>query len=345
MGKTKKLLGIEFEEIDSDFATNRDDRVSMGWFITFIDETPISWRTFKQKSVSLSTMEAEYVSLTEAAKEFIWLKNVINNKSLNLELSENVMFCDNQAAISFSKSPVENYRTKHIDVRYHFSTIQEHLQLIGKTNRAGVWVPPNLSEENRANRSTTCNLLLQWYNTEHFFDRLITADEKRVLYNNQKRKRQWLSLKEPPRRTAKPGLYPKKALLCVWWGIHGIVHFEMVKPGETVNADLYCEQLDRLNESLIEKYPAIINRKGVILQHDNARPHCARKMLEKINRLGCELRSPIWDIRSSELDAKRPYREVPYCIDTYWNSGKLRGRVSLMRSGIYRAHKEYEASM
>ncbi|GFS93081.1 retrovirus-related Pol polyprotein from transposon TNT 1-94 [Trichonephila clavipes] len=105
---------------DSDFATNRDDRVSMGGFITFIDETPISWRTFKQKSVSLSTMEAEYVSLTEAAKEFIWLKNVIDNKSLNLELSENVMFCDNQAAISYSKSPVENYRTKHIDVRYHF---------------------------------------------------------------------------------------------------------------------------------------------------------------------------------------------------------------------------------
>ncbi|GFV50591.1 retrovirus-related Pol polyprotein from transposon TNT 1-94 [Trichonephila clavipes] len=105
---------------DSDFAINRDDRVSMGGFITFIDETPISSRTFKQKSVSLSTMEAEYVSLTEAAKEFIWLKNVIGNKSLNLELSENVMFCDNQAAISVSKSPVENYRTKHIDVRYHF---------------------------------------------------------------------------------------------------------------------------------------------------------------------------------------------------------------------------------
>ncbi|GFW20457.1 retrovirus-related Pol polyprotein from transposon TNT 1-94 [Trichonephila clavipes] len=76
---------------DSDFATNRDDRVSMGGFITFIDETPILSRTFKQKSVSLSTMEAEYVSLTEAAKEFIWLKNVID-KSLNLELSENVMF-------------------------------------------------------------------------------------------------------------------------------------------------------------------------------------------------------------------------------------------------------------
>ncbi|GFW18706.1 retrovirus-related Pol polyprotein from transposon RE1 [Trichonephila clavipes] len=73
----KQPTGYEIDnnKVYSDFATNRDDRVSMGGFITFIDETPISWRTFKQKSVSLSTMEAEYVSLTEAAKEFIWLKN------------------------------------------------------------------------------------------------------------------------------------------------------------------------------------------------------------------------------------------------------------------------------
>ncbi|GFT24976.1 uncharacterized protein TNCV_179021 [Trichonephila clavipes] len=64
----------------------------MGGFITFIDETPISWRTFKQKSVSLSTMEAEYVSLTEAAKEFIWLKNVhcglIRDEDLNKTLEK-----------------------------------------------------------------------------------------------------------------------------------------------------------------------------------------------------------------------------------------------------------------
>ncbi|GFS52567.1 retrovirus-related Pol polyprotein from transposon TNT 1-94 [Trichonephila clavipes] len=138
---------------DSDFATNRDDRVSMGGFITFIDGTPISSRTFKQKSVSLSTMEAEYVSLTEAAKEFIWLKNVIDNKSLNLELSENVMFCDNQAAISFSKSPVENYRTKHIDVRYHFlrNLIYDkvfQIKYIGtKNNLADIFTKPMVKEK------------------------------------------------------------------------------------------------------------------------------------------------------------------------------------------------------
>ncbi|GFW07447.1 retrovirus-related Pol polyprotein from transposon TNT 1-94 [Trichonephila clavipes] len=147
-----KSLKLRFYS-DSDFATNRDDRVSMGGFITFIDETPISSRTFKQKSVSLSTMEAEYVSLIEAAKEFIWLKNVIDNKSLNLELSENVMFCDNQAAISFSKSPLENYRTKHIDVRYHFlrNLINDkvfQIKYIGtKNNLVDIFTKPMVKEK------------------------------------------------------------------------------------------------------------------------------------------------------------------------------------------------------
>ncbi|GFT73976.1 histone-lysine N-methyltransferase SETMAR [Trichonephila clavipes] len=170
-----------------------------------------------------------------------------------------------------------------------WSTIQEHFQKIGKTNRVGVWVPQNSSEENRANRSTTCYLLLQRYNTEPFFDCSITSEVKWVLYDNPKRKRMWLSPNKPPRRIAKPGLHPKKSLLCIWRGIRGIVHFEVLKPGETVDADLYCAQLDRLNQSLIEKYPAIINRKGIILQHNNARQHCARKTMVKNNGLGWEV--------------------------------------------------------
>ncbi|GFW17719.1 histone-lysine N-methyltransferase SETMAR [Trichonephila clavipes] len=111
-------------------------------------------------------------------------------------------------------NPCQTFEELSNALNQPWSTIEEHLQHIGKTNRAGVWVPHNLSEKNRASRSTTCNLLLQWYNTEPFFDHLITADEEWVLYDNPKRKRQWLSPNEPPRRTAKPGLHPIKALLC-----------------------------------------------------------------------------------------------------------------------------------
>lgn len=170
-----------------------------------------------------------------------------------------------------------------------WSTIQKHLKQIGKVNRAGVWVLDNLSEQKKTNRSITCNLLLQQHNTEAFFDRLITGDEKWDLYDNPKCKRQCLSLNEILRSTAKPSLHPKKVLLCVWWSIHCIVHFELLKPGQTVNVDLYSEQLQRINQSLIEKWPVIVNRKGVILQHNNVRPHCARQTLENINELGWEV--------------------------------------------------------
>ena len=71
-----------------------------------------------------------------------------------------------------------------------WSTTQEHLQQIGKVCRAGVWVLHNLSEENKTNQSTTCNLLLQQHNSRAFFDCLITGDKKWVLYDNSKRKRQ-----------------------------------------------------------------------------------------------------------------------------------------------------------
>nr|XP_033340892.1 histone-lysine N-methyltransferase SETMAR-like [Megalopta genalis] len=98
-----------------------------------------------------------------------------------------------------------------------WSTIQEHLPQIGKISRGGVWVPHNLSEQNKANRSITCNVLLQRHRTDPFFDRLITGVEKWVLYDNPKRKRQWLSRNELPQTTAKPGLHPKKMSVVNNW--------------------------------------------------------------------------------------------------------------------------------
>lgn len=106
---------------DADFASNRDDRVSMGGMIAFLDTSPVSWRTFKHKCVSLSTMESEYISLTEAAKELVWIQNILSEcKDLGISMQSGVLLCDNTAAIDFSNSPVENNRTKHIDVKFHF---------------------------------------------------------------------------------------------------------------------------------------------------------------------------------------------------------------------------------
>ena len=51
--------------------------VSRGKLGIFLDKEPIHWKTFKQRVVSLSTMEAEFVAMVETTKEIIWLHNVL----------------------------------------------------------------------------------------------------------------------------------------------------------------------------------------------------------------------------------------------------------------------------
>lgn len=109
---------------DADFANNRDDRTSMGGLILFIDKSPIIWRSFKQKSICLSNMESEFVALTESAKELIWYQRVLlecqKAKIFKECNSTPLLLADNQASIDFVKSPLENHRTKHIDVKLFF---------------------------------------------------------------------------------------------------------------------------------------------------------------------------------------------------------------------------------
>jgi len=68
-----------------------------------------------------------------------------------------------------------------------------------------------------------------------------------------------------------------------------------LKPGNKINAELYCQQIKRLNEKLKTKRPSLVNRKGVILLHDNARPHSAKMTREKITDLNYEvLKHPLY---------------------------------------------------
>lgn len=109
---------------DADFAANRDDRTSLGGQLVLLGNSPINWRTFKEKSVSLSTMEAEFVAMTEATKELTWYGNILNEcferKILLSNQVKPILFVDNMATIDFVKSPIENYRSKHIDVKLFF---------------------------------------------------------------------------------------------------------------------------------------------------------------------------------------------------------------------------------
>ena len=59
----------------------------------------------------------------------------------------------------------------------------------------------------------------------------------------------------------------------------------MLQSNETINAERYCRQLEKLLKNLNDKRPSLVNRKGILLLHDNARPHIAKQTQAKILEL------------------------------------------------------------
>lgn len=171
----------------------------------------------------------------------------------------------------------------------HHTTVLTHLKSIGKCFLHTVWVPQKLSQDNLLQRITISSSLLARQKLCPFLDRVVTGDEKWILYVNPDNRGQWISKDQVPLTTPKPGLHPRKVMLCVWWDIHGIIYYEMLNMGQTVTAEIYCQQLDRLRQALNKKRPALLNRKGIILHGDNARPHVAKITHEKITEFGWEL--------------------------------------------------------
>ena len=110
---------------------------------------------------------------------------------------------------------------------------------------------------------------------------LITGDEKWVLYINYKHRRQWLSPGETDTATPKSYLHSKKVMLSIWWGVNGIIHWEILSSSCIMTADLYCQQLDRVTAKLKEKQDRIY------YLHDNARSHVAKSTHEKLLKLRC----------------------------------------------------------
>ncbi|GKV23298.1 hypothetical protein SLEP1_g33044 [Rubroshorea leprosula] len=86
----------------------------------------ISWKSKKQNTVSLSSVEAEYRTMATTTKEVIWLWRLLHNFGIPLPQST-PLYCDNQAARHIAANPVFHERTKHIEIDCHF--VREKFQL------------------------------------------------------------------------------------------------------------------------------------------------------------------------------------------------------------------------
>lgn len=83
----------------------------------------ICWNTKKQASVASSSTQAEYMALYEAVKEALWLKSLAI--SINIKISDPIIiYEDNTSCMCIANNPSSHKRSKHIDIKYHFSREQ-----------------------------------------------------------------------------------------------------------------------------------------------------------------------------------------------------------------------------
>jgi hypothetical protein len=113
-----KLTGYS----DSDHAGDTDDRKSTSGYVFVIGQCCVSWRSVKQKTVSISSTEAEYIALSTCAQEALWLRLLL--RELGHAQTTTVIFNDNLSSHQIVKGST-SARSKHIDVRHHF--IRDHV--------------------------------------------------------------------------------------------------------------------------------------------------------------------------------------------------------------------------
>ena len=105
---------------DADWAGDINTRQSTTGYVVMLNHGAIAWRSRRQVTVALSTMEAEYMAITEAAKELKSMRQFLAELGCDDHRSATVLKSDNQGAIALAKNPVSHSRAKHIDLRHHF---------------------------------------------------------------------------------------------------------------------------------------------------------------------------------------------------------------------------------
>lgn len=185
--------------------------------------------------------------------------------------------CQTQAELAESLSVTE-------------AAISKRLKAAGYIQKQGNWLPHELKPRDVERRLCMSEMLMERHKKKSFLHRIVTGDEKWIHYDNPKRKKSYVKPGQLARSTAKPNIHGAKIMLCIWWDQKGVLYYELLKPGETINGERYRTQLIRLKRAIAEKRPEYATRhESIIFHHDNARPHVAAPVKNYLQNSGWEV--------------------------------------------------------
>lgn len=124
--KGTSSYGLKYEKsgeslygmVDADWAGNLVDRRSYTGYIFVLANGPVCWEARKQRTVATSSAEAEYMAISEATKESLYLRGIL--RVIGVKTERIILWNDSQSAQKMVKSYTVNARSKHIDIRVHF---------------------------------------------------------------------------------------------------------------------------------------------------------------------------------------------------------------------------------
>ena len=156
---------------DSDFASDKETRISIFGYVIYFCGIPIAWRSKGMKSVVLSTTEAEYMALSEVVKGLKFIVQLLQTMNITVELPITV-HVDNVGAIWLSNNRNTGDRTKHIDIRTAF--VKEY-QEDGK-----IFIKFVKSEDNEADIFTknTSSIIFQRHQEKLVWDKKEVIEDK-----------------------------------------------------------------------------------------------------------------------------------------------------------------------
>lgn len=104
--------------VDADWASDKTDRKSTTGYVFKIYGCTVIWASKKQTSVSLSSTEAEYIALSNAMCDYLWLTSLL--EELEIKIASSIVYEDNQSVIHHLKQFGHSHKLKHVDIRYNF---------------------------------------------------------------------------------------------------------------------------------------------------------------------------------------------------------------------------------
>ncbi|GJW88224.1 hypothetical protein Tco_0163564, partial [Tanacetum coccineum] len=87
--------------------------------IQLLGDRLVSWSSKRQKSAAISSTEAEYIALSGCCAQVLWMRSQLTDYGFGF--NKIPMYCDNKSAIALCCNNVQHSRSKHIDIRFHFT--------------------------------------------------------------------------------------------------------------------------------------------------------------------------------------------------------------------------------